>query len=131
MRTDNDGNPIPILGFILYYDDNKIIKGKTQTDWVTARQDGIIVLVVVYDYKYTSSDGNGNLIYKYITEKFNGSDYYWMSIDGNFGMGNILPPAEQIVQIKLGEIQIKFGKSILDEDFNRINEIAYIDPEVF
>lgn len=117
MRTYNDGSPLPIKGFVLYYSDGSTAEGKISEDWLKAPVSGVQVLVIVYNYRYK----RGGTI-RFLTEQFSGSNYYWMSKDGKFGNGNSLPKESEVVQFK-------FGKLISDTLFSEIYNRAGINPE--
>lgn len=114
-----------ILGFLIYYGDESVVKGYTKEDWLVAPQENVQVVVQVYDQKYRQYFGTTDKrirVWRHFTKKFAYEDYYWMDNEGKIGAGSAKLTPENITDVKL-------GKEIDKELFRRIYSVAVIDPE--
>lgn len=101
------------LLFEVHYADGTILQGTTLKDWQAMPDEGVLVVVEVYDRTYKG---------KYTCRRHAGRDYYWMLDNGEIGAhaAKYIP----------ANAHIKRGQQVDDATWMRIYNRACIDPKV-
>lgn len=100
------------LFFIVHYADGRTMKGTTKEGWMACPENGVLVITEVYNRVYKG---------RYACQRHAGCDYYWWD-DGAIGAGS----AKSIPSAAI----IKRGKEVDTETWNRLYNLACIDPMV-